>query len=151
MVRPETFLQFVGRVTTFATAAAPIDPPAPGRSRSQTTVTASRLPFHRLCAPRCPQPIRHQTAPRAESAGSESPRLVLSGRVEHRRKIAERLALDSREYASDGPSRTAESAGIVRRARRSGLRSIVGSRARTARNLDNRENTVCFEFLPTNR
>jgi hypothetical protein len=75
----------------------------------------------------------------------------LPDRVEHRRKIAERLALDSREYASDDPSRTAESAGIVPRARRSGLRSIVGSGPRTARNLDNREHTVCCEFWQTNR
>jgi hypothetical protein len=51
----------------------------------------------------------------------------LPDRIEHRRKIAEQLARDNREYAADDPSRAAESPGSAPRVHRSGLRSIVGS------------------------
>jgi hypothetical protein len=35
----------------------------------------------------------------------------LPNRIEHRRKIAERLAMDGREYGADDPSRTVDRAG----------------------------------------
>jgi hypothetical protein len=51
----------------------------------------------------------------------------LPDRVEHRRKIAERLALDSREYAPADPSRTIDRAGSGHRAHGLGAGIASGS------------------------
>jgi hypothetical protein len=57
----------------------------------------------------------------------------LPDRIAHRRKIAERLALDGREYGADGPSRTVDRAGSGHSAHRPGasLSSSSGRGPRT--------------------
>jgi hypothetical protein len=61
----------------------------------------------------------------------------LPDRIAHRRKIAERLALDGREYGADGPSRTVDRAGSGHSAHRTRRQLIIQLWSRTPHDLRN--------------